>query len=379
MKLIHLSDLHLGKRVSGFSMLEDQEYILTKIINVIDSEQPDAVLIAGDVYDKSIPPTEAVELFDRFLVRLAKQNLQVFIISGNHDSPERLAFGRTLMDASGIHLAPVCRGPVEPVTLTDQFGPVHFYLLPFVKPVHIRKYLDREDVSTYTQALRAAVEAMEVDYSGRNVLITHQFVTGASRSESEEISVGGTDNVDAEVFDGFDYVALGHLHAPQDIQSPRIRYCGSPLKYAFSETSHTNSVTVAELAQKGTLTARTAPLIPLRNMVNLRGSYEELTLKQFYQDTSWQEDYVHITLTDEEDILDAFRKLSSIYHNLMQLDYDNKRTRSNAAVDGPQAVEEKSEFDLFAEFYELQNNAPMSPAQSGYIHTLIEKIWGENE
>ena len=263
MKLLHLSDLHLGKRVNEFSMLEDQAYILTKILNTIDDEKPDAVLIAGDVYDKSVPSAEAVGLFDDFLVKLAKKQVPAFVISGNHDSPERLAFANRLIDASGIHLSPVYSGDVRPVTLTDAFGPVHIYMLPFVKPAHVRRFFPDEEIISYTDALAAAIRQMDPDLSARNVLLTHQFVTGAERSESEEISVGGTDNVDASVFEGFDYVALGHIHGPQNIGSERIRYCGTPLKYSFSEASHKKSVTVAELGEKGSLTVRTVPLLPM--------------------------------------------------------------------------------------------------------------------
>lgn len=210
MKLLHLSDLHLGKRVNEVSMLDEQDYILRQILELADTERPDALVIAGDVYDKSFPSGEAVTLFDDFLVRLAKRRVPVLLISGNHDSPERLAFGSRLLDASGIHISPVYSGSVSPVTLQDAYGPVHFWLLPFLKPAHVKRFFPDEVIEGYTDAIRAAIAHMDVDFSGRNVLITHQFVTGASTCESEELSVGGTDNVDASVFDGFDYVALGH-------------------------------------------------------------------------------------------------------------------------------------------------------------------------
>ena len=234
MKLIHLSDLHLGKRVNEFSMLEDQQYILTEILHIIDEEQPDGVLIAGDVYDKTVPSAEAVALLDDFLVRLAKRDLQIFLISGNHDSPERMAFGGRLMEGSGVHLAPVYDGRVRPIPMTDAYGTVNFYLLPFVKPAHVRRCFPEREITTYTDALAAAIEAMGVDTNGRNVLLTHQFVTGAARCDSEELSVGGTDNVDVSVFDPFDYVALGHIHGPQRVGRDTVRYCGTPLKYSFS-------------------------------------------------------------------------------------------------------------------------------------------------
>ena len=377
MKLIHLSDLHLGKRLNEFSLLEDQAFILMKILNVIDEERPDAVLIAGDVYDKSVPSAEAVELFDDFLVRLAERRLQVFVISGNHDSPERLAFGGRLMDASGVHLSPVYNGHVKPLTLKDAFGSVNIYMLPFVKPGHVRRFFPDKKIETYTDALAVAIEDMHPDFSQRNVLLAHQFVTGAERSESEELSVGGLDNVDASVFDGFDYVALGHIHGPQNVASARIRYCGTPLKYSFSEAKHVKSVTVAELGEKGALQLRSAALVPKRDMTELRGRYEELMSRSFYENTGYQEDYVHITLTDEEDIPEAMARLRVVYPNLMKMDYDNRRTRYMAQIDGADVAEKKSPLELFSEFYEKQNGTGPSEEQEALLSTLIEAIWEE--
>ena len=375
MKLIHLSDLHFGKRVNEYSMLEDQEYILKKILNVIDEETPDAVLLAGDVYDKSVPSAEAVRLFDDFLYQLASRKLQVFVISGNHDSPERIAFGSRIMDAGGIHMSPVYDGKIEPVTLQDQYGEVNFYMLPFVKPANVRRFFEDTDITSYTDAMRCVIDSMAIDTGKRNVLITHQFVTGASRTESEEVSVGGTDNVDASVFEGFDYVALGHIHRPQNCGNGRIRYCGTPLKYSFSEARDKKSVTIVELGSKGEVLYREKELVPRRDLVELKGKYADLTLRSFYEGTTWQEDYTHITLTDEDDIPDAIGKLRTVYKHLMVLDYDNKRTRSGRIIEGDEEVERKSPYELFTEFYELQNNQPVSEDQAGYLRDLIEKIW----
>lgn len=374
MKLIHLSDLHLGKRLNEFSLMEDQEYILNQILQITQEQQPDAVLIAGDVYDKAIPSTEAVSLFDDFLYRLAQRKLPVFVISGNHDSAERIAFGSRLLDASGIHLSPVYCGKVEPITLTDDFGPVHFYLLPFLKPIHVRRFFPEEPTDTYSQALSTAVSHLALNTEERNVLITHQFVTGAARSDSEELSVGGADHVDADVFGDFDYVALGHLHRPQNCGSEKIRYCGTPLKYSFSEAGDEKSVTLIELGEKGSLTLRTLPLKPLRELVELRGSFEELTDKAFYQGTTWETDYTHLTLTDEDDIPDALGKLRLIYKNLMKLDYDNSRTRSNGEITAEEAVQSKSPLELFSDFYELQNNRPLTEEQLVFLEELIERM-----
>lgn len=378
MKLIHLSDLHLGKRVNEFSMLEDQQYILTEILQIIDREKPDGVMIAGDVYDKSVPSAEAVALLDDFLVRLAKRDLQVFLISGNHDSPERMAFGGRLMAQSGVHLAPVYDGKVSPITLTDEYGPVNLYLLPFLKPAHVRRCFPEREILTYTDALAAAIEAMGVNPAQRNVLVTHQFVTGAARCDSEEISVGGTDNVDVSVFEPFDYVALGHIHGPQQVGREAVRYCGTPLKYSFSEAKHQKLVTVVELGEKGAVSVRTVPLTPMRDLAELRGTYEELTFRGFYDGTSYPRDYVHITLTDEEDIPDAVSKLRIIYPNLMKLDYDNKRTRAGIVLEGAED-QQRSPLELLEEFYEKQNGQPMGEEQRAFAKNLMERIWEEDE
>ena len=377
MIVVHLSDLHLGKRVNGFSMLEDQRYILERILTVIDDEKPQAVVIAGDVYDKPVPPAEAVELFDDFLVKLARRKITVFVISGNHDSPERLAFAARLMQGSGVHMAPVYNAMVQPFFLEDEYGPVGFYSLPFLKPAHVRRFFPEETIESYTDALRTAVNDLRADVTVRNVLITHQFVTGAAVCDSETVSVGGTDNVDAAVFDGFDYVALGHIHGPQSVGRQTLRYCGTPLKYSFSEANHKKSVTVVELRQKGSVAVRTVPLTPLRELREIRGSYEELTLRANYQGSN-TEDYLHVTLTDEEDVPNALDRLRTIYPNIMKLDYDNTRTRAVQWIPDQTEMEHKSELELFQDFYAQQNGKPMSREQSDYCSRLIEQLREES-
>ena len=376
MKLIHLSDLHIGKRVHEVSMIDDQAEILDQILQIAEEEQADAVLIAGDVYDKSVPSGEAVTLFDDFLCRLARKKLPVLIISGNHDSPERLAFGNRLLETAGIHISPVYGGAIRPVTLSDRFGEVDFWLLPFVKPAHVKRFFPKETVESYTDACRVAVENMPLDREKRNVLLTHQFVTGAATCESEELSVGGSDNVDASVFADFDYVALGHIHGPQNIGSNRIRYCGTPLKYSFSEENHRKSVTVVKLGRKGELSLELRPLPPLRDLRTLRGSFAELTDPACYLGTP-REDYLQILLTDEEDIPEAIGQLRVIYPNIMKLGYDNTRTRANRVLEAVAEVERKSPLELFGELYETQNNRPMSPEQERFVRELIESIWEE--
>lgn len=374
MKFLHLADLHLGKRVNGFSMLEDQAHILRQILAILDDEQPDGVLIAGDVYDKSVPSVEAVGLLDGFLTELRARGVPVLLISGNHDSPERLAFGGRVMDSCGIHISPVYDGALAPVTLHDEFGPVHVWLLPFVKPAHVRCWFPDADIESYTDAVAEAVAHMDIDTAARNVLVTHQFVTGGTRSGSEELSVGGTDNVDSGVFAPFDYVALGHLHGAQHIGRETIRYAGSPLKYSFSEARQHKSVTVVTLGEKGDVQVRTVALTPLRELREIRGSYDELTARSFYEHTTYRSDYLHLILTDEQDVFDAMSRLRTIYPYLMTLDYDNARTRAAGGMSVPAETERRTPLELFEALYQRQNHQPMSEVQRTYIAQLMEQI-----
>lgn len=462
MKFIHLADLHIGKRVNAFPMLEDQRYILKQILTILREEQPDGgVILAGDIYDKAIPSAEAVELFDEFLTELAALRLRVFVIAGNHDSPERIAFGNRLMDRSGIYLSPVYDGHVKRIRCLDSassvpqsaanaadphvgtrpvastaaatsaagYPPVDVYLLPFLKPANVRRFYPEETIESYTDAMRVAIAHMDIDPTHRNLLVTHQFVTGASRSDSEDISVGGTDNVDASVFAPFDYVALGHLHGPQQVRfqpapeedsadqeatpeavdtignaaadseassvdrsespasaventtaGPVIRYAGTPLKYSFSEARHHKSVTVVEIGEKKAdgvvdVCIGTRELKPLHDLREIRGSYEELTLRANYEGTA-TDDYIHATLTDEIEVPDAARHLQVIYPNLMKLDYDNARTRGQGSERLElEQLEEKSPLDLFSELFEKQNHKDMTEEQARYVQAQMEKIW----
>lgn len=378
MKFIHLSDLHIGKRVNEFSMLEDQKYILAQILELTEAEAADGVILAGDLYDKPVPPAEAVRVLDMFLTRLAEMGVPVFAVSGNHDSAERVAFGAQLLTGRRVYVSPVYDGNVEAISLRDSFGEVRVYLLPFVKPAVVRHVFEEEGIDSYQDAVRAAVGHLDIDPAVRNVLVAHQFVTGAARCESEEILVGGLDNVDASVFGGFDYVALGHIHSPQHVGMETVRYCGTPLKYSFSESEQEKSVTVAELREKGDVRIREIPLKPLRDMRRIRGTYMEVTDRAFYQDTN-RSDYVQITLTDEEDVPDGLQKLRVIYPNLMRLEYDNKRTRESGDVNGACAVEQKSELELFGEFYEMQNNQAMSEKQEAFMRNLIQTVQEERK
>ena len=375
MKFIHLSDLHLGKRVNEFSMIEDQKYILLQTINIIDDEKPDAVIIAGDIYDKSIPSEEAMLLFDDFLLRLSKRNVSVFVISVNHDPSVRSADRGKLIENQGIYLSPVYDGTLKPVSMEDEYGEINVYMLPFIKPVVVKQYFGDEEILSYTDAVRVAIKHMNVDCNKRNVLVAHQFVLGAATCESEEHIVGGLDSVSSDVFDCFDYVALGHIHGKQYIGRETVRYCGTLLKYSFSEKNHVKSVTVVDIKEKGNIEVREVMLTPRRDLREIRGQYEDITNRKNYEGTN-VDDYVHIVLTDEEDVIDAIGKLRTIYPNIMKLSYDNKRTRENNVLTEAGAIEEKSPLELFEDFYSMQNNVSMSPWQTDYVKELIEEIWG---
>ena len=378
MKFLHISDLHIGKRVNEFSMIEDQKYILRQIKEIALEKQVDAVMIAGDIYDKPVPSAEAVQLFDQFLTGLADCGKKVFAVSGNHDSAERIAFGAQLMSSREVYVSPVYDGEVRCVTCQDAYGEICIWLLPFIRPAVVRhawrnRMVVVEMVETYQDALQFVVSHMPVDASKRNILVAHQFVTGASRCESEEVSVGGLDQIGAEVFDVFDYVALGHIHSPQQIERETLRYCGTPLKYSFSEAEQKKSVVVMEIKEKGDIFIEKVPLNPLRDLRKIRGTYMELMSKDFYEGTE-KDDYLQITLTDEEDVPDGMAKLRTVYPNLMQLVYDNSRTRQSRQVEVTEHVEQKSEMELFEEFYEIQNNQPMSEEQQDFVRELMEEM-----
>ncbi|MCD7867819.1 MAG: exonuclease SbcCD subunit D [Clostridiales bacterium] len=380
MKLVHISDLHIGKRVHEFSMLEDQKYILEQILDIIRREAADGVLLAGDIYDKTVPSAEAVQTVDHFLTELSRDGFPVYMVSGNHDSPERLSFGAELLAESRIYISPVYDGKIQCVTAKDEYGPVNIYLLPFLKPAVVRHALEGThpcEITTYQEALEAALGQVEPDVSLRNVLVAHQFVTGAGRSDSEEVSVGGLDNVDGAVFAPFDYVALGHIHNPQYVGRETVRYSGTPLKHSFSEAPYGKSVTVVELREKGNLTVRTVPLVPLRDMRVLRGTYLEVTDRKAYTPEN-KEDYLQIVLTDEEDVPNGMEKLRTIYPNLMRLTYDNRRTRENRELRASDPRENKSELELFEEFYEQVNNEPICEEQRAFLEKMIREIQEES-
>ena len=372
MKLIHLSDLHIGKRLLEHSFLEDQKDLFQTILLKIKEIQPDGIILAGDIYDKSLPSAEAVELFDFFLSELAKLHLPVFLISGNHDSAERIAFASNIMKESGIYISPVYHGEVKPIRLKDAYGPVNFYLLPFLRPSQVRRYYPDEKIETYTDAFRILISQMKLNKAERNILIAHQFVAGSETSGSEEMSVGGVESVDADVFCDFDYVALGHIHKRQTLKG-NIHYSGTPMKYSFSELKNTNGFTVVQLEDKGNLSLSYVDLSVKKELKEVRGSFEE-----FMQENNRKQDYYHVILTDEEDIVDGAKKLRNVYPNLLKLDYDNTRTRTRNSILAIEKMEEKSVEELFDDFYELQNGMPMNEMQKEYFRKVVSELKGED-
>ena len=364
MKFLHLSDLHLGKRVNKKDMKEDQEFVLRQILDM--AKEVDAVVIAGDVYDKTVPNEEAVELFDGFLSELCELGVCVLIISGNHDSAERLGFGRRIMKNSNVHICTSYKGEVECVKVGD----VDFYLLPFIKPSLVRRYFDVE-IEDYTHMMSLVLGGIKPE--GKSVLVAHQFVTSKNmeteRCDSETISVGGLDNVDSSVFDAFEYVALGHIHGSQKLGSDNIRYCGSPLKYSFSEVHHKKSVLLVDM--ENGLEVVKKELVPLHDMREIKGRLSDLTDESVYSvcDTN---DYIHATLTDDEELIDPIGRLRSIYPNIMLLDFDNSRTRLSGSASLKSHVENKSSYELFEEFYQMQNGTQMTEEMQNIVKEMLE-------
>ena len=381
MKFLHIADLHIGKHVNEFSMLEDQKYILQDILGLVDEVKPDGILIAGDVYDKSVPPGEAVGVLDDFLTELAIRQVQIFIISGNHDSPERLDFGSRIMAKNGVHIAGTFDGFLKEITLQDEYGPVNVFLLPFIKPAMVRPHFSDQSIESYEDAARVVIQAAQVDKGERNILVAHQFITSGAQqpevSDSETVAVGGLNNIDASVFEPFDYVALGHLHGPQSIGRETIRYSGSPLKYSFSEVRQHKSVTLIEFARKGTLDIQTLNLTAQRDMREIKGPLAEL-LRAGASENSNCEDYLRAVLTDEEEIFDAIGQLRQVYPNIMRIDFENSRNRqvmdSASAASGD--VARKSLLELFAEFYFKQNNSELNEEQHRIMREILEQVGG---
>ena len=370
MRFLHLADLHIGKRVNGFSMIEDQKFVFEQVYNVIENEKIDGIIMAGDIYDKPVPSAEAVKLFDEMLTRLVSINLPIFVISGNHDSAERIGFGSDILSVAKVYMSRVYNGNLKKIELEDDYGKINVYLLPFIKPATVKNIYKEAEIKDYDDALEYVLSQEKIDETKRNVIVSHQFVTGAMRSESEEVSVGGLDNVSVENYKAFDYVALGHIHRAQQMGRESARYAGTLLKYSFSEEKHNKSMTIVDLKEKGNIEIKEIPVKPLHDLKTIKGKFSKITSEEFYKELK-KEDYYRAVLTDEDDILNAIGKLKSIYPNLMSMEYDNTRTRSYSVVDNVETVEAKSPLDYFEEFFEKQNGRKMSEKQRNYLLEIL--------
>ncbi len=377
MKFAHLADLHLGKTVNGFSMIEDQKYILKQILHILEDKHVDAVLIAGDIYDRSIPSAEAMQLLNAFLTELNKRNYEVYIIAGNHDSAERLTYGSDIFNQMHIHIEGSWNGSLAYYDYHDAYGIVRVHLLPYIRPSDINRYSE-EKADSYNKAIEEAIETADLS-EDRNIILTHQFVSGTVLDEdgSEELNIGGLDAVDGHLYDAFDYVAMGHIHRPQKLLRETMRYSGTPLPYSFAECRYHKSMPVITMEEKGNVSGiELCSLKPLHGMREIHGYFNDIIHNS--REDEHTDDYMHITLNDENDVTDALPQLREIYPNLMKLDYDNTRTRNQKDLRALKKMEKQNPVDIFSDFYTLSNGAEMSDEQKKIIQDLITSVWEES-
>ena len=377
MKILHLADLHLGKRVNEMSMIEDQKYILDQIITLIKEESVGIVLLCGDIYDKSIPTIEAIHLLDEFLDQLSKMAIKVLMISGNHDSIDRLSFGKSLFTRSNLYIASQFENEIEKITVKENGITVNFYMLPFVKSAYI-SHIFQLQTDSYEECFRYLIEHTKIDEEETNILLSHQFVTANKKnpelSDSETSSLGGLDNIDFHIFDPFDYVALGHIHKPQAMGREMVRYAGSILKYSFSEIHMDKKATILTIDAKKEISLSFHPLKPLRDMREIECSLEELLKKQC--EIGKQEDYMHVILTDEEQILDAIGKVRTIYPNVMQISFKNRRhmKQLESAQIKEDQISDQSPAELFEQFYKMQNHIDLDEKRLQLVLSVFEEV-----
>lgn len=382
MKFIHISDLHLGKQLAEYSLLEDQRYILRQILDIVADRQPDAVVVAGDLYDKPVPPAEAVTVLDWFITSLTEMGVALLMISGNHDSPERLDFGSGLFEEKGVYLVGQFNGAPKKVTLGKPDDQADFYLLPFIRPGNVRPFYPDEEIKSYDDAMRCVMKNLTLSKEIPSVLVAHQFVTAGGvspeRSESEVISLGGTDNVDVSNFISFQYVALGHIHRPQRLTRDSVRYAGSPLKYSFSEAEYDKSVVMVTLNGMEEPSIELIPLVPMRDLRRIRGPLDKL-LSDEVAAASNREDYLHVTLTDTEPVADPLYRLRQVYPNIMRLSFSSSLEEEEVEIAACEEVEHRTPPQLFAEFYNQMQGEPLSEEDGKLVLRLMEKVWGQLE
>ena len=393
MKFMHLSDLHLGKRLIEVSLLEDQKYILDQIIHIVEEEKPQAVLISGDIYDRSNPPEEAMTLFGHFIRRLTEAGCKVLVISGNHDSSERVAYLGELVRENGVYLSPVYNGHLESVTLEDEFGAVNFYLMPYIHPEAVKRFFPEETIAGANDAARLVLGESAPDTSIRNVILSHQLILGSSFDEREQKAVGTLDNVDPKLYEGFDYVALGHIHNAQFVgrKDKTMRYCGTPLVYSKKEARTAKplplgeaepaakTVTMVDLKKKGDVSCYEIPLSPLREVRLVKGEFN--TLLEKGPDAGSEDDYYYITLTDEDDVIpNAAVQLRSRFGKVLEIDFDNARTRAGEEVSiGTVEAEEKTPMELLSDLYRLMRQHEMSEEAKAFAREVMQETEGFQE
>ena len=379
---MHLSDLHLGKSVLEQSMIEDQKYIIDKIVNIVKDRQIDIVMIAGDIYDKGIPSIDAVNLFSSFLTRLYKLGVKVLVISGNHDSKDRLAFGNELFIDNGVYIESIFNGVLRKEVFEDNNGKLNIFMLPFIKPVDVRIWYPDLSINSYNDAVKAIIDNTEINKSERNIIMVHQFVTASGvdieRSESETISLGGIDNVDVSLFDDFDYVAMGHVHGAQKLIRDTVRYAGSPLKYSFSEVNQKKSVPVIEINSKDDIKIDLVELEPIRDMRIIKGPILKLLSKDVYS-LGNRDDYINAIITDDDYVVNAIGKLRKVYKNVLKLEYSNNRNLldSNVINKVSNDMKDKSPLDLFKDFYLEQNNIELDVKREKILSDVIKELVDE--
>lgn len=379
MKFLHISDLHIGKKFKEVDFSNDQIHILNEIIKIADEEKPDGILIAGDIYDRSIPPAGAVNIFDDFLTQLEKRKIKIFIVSGNHDSPERLNFCKEILGKNDIYIAGTFNGTLEKIKLEDEYGTLNIYLMPYIRPSFVSNYFKEIEITSYESAVKVVFDHTELESMERNILVAHQFVTNGGiepeKSESESISIGGIDNIDVSTFATFDYVALGHIHGPQMIGRETVRYCGTPLKYSFSEVNHKKSVTCIEINEKDNIIISQIPLHPIRDMRIIKDSIENLLHNEKYTGGNC-EDYIHAIITDEEDIFDPVGKLRTVYRNILLFETSNAKSivNENSRTSALGDVTTRNPLDLFQEFYSNQNNIDLTQNQWKILQEILEEV-----
>lgn len=395
MKIIHTGDWHIGKIVNEFSMIEDQRYILNSLVDLIKKEKPDVLVIAGDIYDRSIPPVEAVELLNNVFSKILIENkVKIIAISGNHDSGERVAFGSEILEKEGLYIAGIIEDEIKRVTLKDEFGEINFYLIPYVDPAVVRRKYENMDIKNHNDAMALHVKQIEknMDKNARNILVAHGYVTlkreeaieGAGEdkyklaeieiSDSERpLSIGGTDLIDGRIFKNFDYVALGHLHGRQKIGRDTIRYSGSLLKYSFSEINHKKGVTIVDFKEDKEPIIRQEELIPIRNMRSLKGPIEDL-IKAGREDKYNKKDYIQAILTDEGELMDPIGKLRGVYPNIMLLKRGDRLNIKESETSAAKGYKSKSELELFKEFYNRIGTGEFLENKEAMIRDIIDQV-----